>query len=54
MVEQEAVDWGWGFEPGGTMFAIVNAYALGARFRNYRLNYRYRPQKAEGNILEMV
>jgi hypothetical protein len=32
-LEQEAVEWGYGFEPGGTMFAIVKAYTRGAQFR---------------------
>jgi hypothetical protein len=54
-VEQEAVDWGWGCEPGGTMFAIVNAYTRGAQFPDLLpAESGYRLQKVGGNILAMV
>jgi hypothetical protein len=53
-VEQEAVDWGYGFEPGGTMFAIVNAYTRGAQFSELSAESGYKLQKVGGNILAMV
>jgi hypothetical protein len=53
-VEQEAVDWGYGFEPGGAMFAIVNAYTRGAQFPDLSAESGYRLQKVGGNILAMV
>ena len=34
-MEQEAVLWGYEFEPGGNMFAIVNAYTRGAQFSGF-------------------
>jgi len=53
-VEQEAVDWGYGFEPGGTMFAIVNAYTKGSQYPDLSAESVYRLQKVGGNILAMV
>jgi hypothetical protein len=53
-LEQSAVEWGYGFEPGGTMFAVVNAYTRGAQFPDLSAESSYRLQKAGGNILAMV
>lgn len=52
--EQEAVDWGWGFEPGDTMFSIVNAYTRGAQYNGLSAESSYRLQKVGGNILGML
>jgi hypothetical protein len=53
-MEQEAVLWGHEFEPGGTMFGIVNAYTRGAQFPDLSAESGYRLQKVGGNILAMV
>jgi hypothetical protein len=53
-MEQEAVLWGYEHEPGGTMFAIVNAYTRGAQFPDLSAESGYRLQKVGGNILAMV
>jgi hypothetical protein len=52
--EQEAVDWGWGFEPGDTMFNIVNAYTRGAQFNGLSAESSHRLQTVGGNILGML
>jgi hypothetical protein len=52
--EQEAVEWGWHFEPGGTMFAIVNAYTRAAMFNGLTAASSYRLQSVGGQILNMV
>ena len=43
--EQEAVYWGYGFEPGNTMFHIVNAYTRGAEFPALSAEVSYRLQQ---------
>jgi hypothetical protein len=54
-MKEEAVEWGWNFEPGGTMFAIVNAYTRGAQVPDLlSAESGYRLQKVCGNILAMV
>ena len=53
-MEQEGVLWGYEFEPGGTMFAIVNAYTRGAHFQDLSAESGYRLQKTGGQILAMV
>lgn len=52
--EQEAVDWGFEYEPGGTLFHIVNAYTKGAQHPPLGVESRYRLQRVGGSILEMV
>ena len=52
--EQEAVDWGWGWEPGGTMFHIINAYTRAAMFNGLPAASSYRLQSVGGQILSMV
>ena len=52
--EQEAVDWGWGWEPGGTMFHIINAYTRAAMFNGLPASSAYRLQSVGGQILSMV
>jgi hypothetical protein len=53
-MEQEAVEWGYEFEPGGTMFSVVNAYTRGAQFPDLSAESGYRLQKTGGQILAMV
>lgn len=53
-MEQVAVDWGFGHEPGETMFNIVNGYTKGAQFPGLSAESGYRLQKVGGNILSMV
>jgi hypothetical protein len=53
-METEAVSWGYAFEPGGTMFAVINAYTRGAQFPDLSAESGYRLQKVGGNILSMV
>ena len=53
-MEQEAVEWGYEYEPGGNMFAIVNAYTRGAQFPDLSAESGYRLQKTGGQILAMV
>jgi hypothetical protein len=52
--EQEAVDWAWAIEPGGTMFNVVNAYTRAAHFPELSAESSYRLQTVAGNILAMV
>ena len=53
-MEQEAVDWGYGLEPGRTMFHLVNAYTRAAQFSDLSAESSYRLQRVGGNILAMV
>jgi hypothetical protein len=52
--EQEAVEWGYGYEPGFTMFHIVNAYTRAAGKSQLTAESSYRLQKVGGTILAMV
>ena len=52
--EQEAVNWGWGWEPGQTMFNIINAYTRAAMFSGLAAASSYRLQSVGGQILSMV
>jgi hypothetical protein len=52
--EQEAVEWAWPYEQGGTMFHIVNAYTRAAQFEGLSAETSYRLQKVGGNILGML
>jgi len=52
--EQEAVEWRWGFEPGGTMFNLVNAYTRGAQFDGLSAESSHRFQTVGGSILGML
>jgi hypothetical protein len=53
-MEQEAVEWGYGFDPGRTMFAVINAYTRGGQFPDLSAESSYRLQKTGGQILAMV
>jgi len=52
--EQEAVAWGWMWEPGHTMFNILNAYTRGALHNGLPASASYRLQTVGGQILAMV
>jgi hypothetical protein len=53
-LETEAVDWGFGYEPGNTIWNIVNGYTKGAQFPKLSAESGYKLQKVGGNILAMV
>ncbi len=52
--EQEAVAWGWIWEPGETMFHILNAYTRGTMFRGLPAASSYKLQTVGGQILAMM
>ena len=52
--EKEAVEWGWGFEAGDTMFHIVNTYTRAAQYPELPAASSYALQKTGGNILGML
>ena len=52
--EVEAADWGWIWEPGNTMFHIVNAYTRGAMFTGLPAGSSYKLQTVGGQILAMM
>jgi len=52
--EQEAVAWGWLWEPGHTLFHILNAYTRGAMYNGLPAASSYRLQAVAGQILGMV
>jgi hypothetical protein len=53
-LEEEAVDWGYGREPGHNMFSVVNAYTRAAQFPKLSAESVYRLQAAGGQILALV
>jgi hypothetical protein len=52
--EQEAVAWGWLWEPGQTMFHVVNAYTRSAMFHGLPAASSYKLQTVGGQILAMM
>jgi hypothetical protein len=52
--EQDAVSWGWLWEPGQTLFHVVNAYTRGAMHNGLSAASSYRLQATGGQILSMV
>jgi hypothetical protein len=52
--EQKAVAWGWLWEPGQTMFAIINGYTRAAMFHGLPAASSYRLQTVGGQILAMM
>ena len=52
--EQAAVEWGWLWEPGNTMFHILNAYTRAAMYNGLAAASSYRLQAVGGQILAMV
>jgi hypothetical protein len=53
-VEQEAVEWGWGFEEGNTMFHVIQAYTKGAQQKDLTAESGFKLSRTGGNILAMV
>jgi hypothetical protein len=52
--EQEVAAWGWMWEPGHTMFHIVNAYTPGAMFTGLPATSSYNLQIVGGQVLALV
>jgi hypothetical protein len=52
--EQDAVAWGWLWEPGKKMFNIINAYTRAAMFTGLPASSSYRLQQVGGQILALV
>ncbi len=52
--EQEAVAWGWLWEPGETMFHVINAFTRGAMHNGLPATSAYRLQSMGGQILAMM
>ena len=52
--EIDAVEWGFEYEPGETMFHIVNSYTRGAQHNLLNPESSYRLQRVGGQILNMV
>ena len=53
--EVEAVEWGYGFEPGNTMYNVINAYTKAAQYPSITsAEERYKLEKTGGSILSMV
>lgn len=53
-VEQEAVEWGWGFDIGNTMFHLIQAYTKGAQQKDLTAESSFKLSRTGGNILAMV
>jgi hypothetical protein len=53
-MEQEAVEWWYGFEPQNTIFDIIQGYTRGAQFAGLTAESGYRLQKVGWNILAIV
>ncbi len=53
-LERDAVEWGWIFEAGNTMFSIVNAYTKAAQYEGLPADSVHRLQLAGGSVLAMV
>ena len=50
----EAVEWGYHYEPGHTMFHVVNAYTRGAQYNGLTAEESYLLERVGGLILAMV
>jgi len=53
-IEKEAVDWGWCFDVGNTMFHIIQAYTKGAQMDGLSAESSFKLQRTGGSILDMV
>lgn len=53
-MEKAAIEWGYAYEPGYTMFHIVNAYTRAAMFPGLSAAASYKLQTVGGQILAMV
>jgi hypothetical protein len=52
--EQEAVAWGWMWEPGNNMFHVINAFNRGAMYNGLAAASAYHLQTVGGQNLAMV
>ncbi len=52
--ERDAVEWGWIFEAGETMFNVVNAYTKAAQYEDLPADSVHRLQRVGGSVLGMV
>ncbi|MFH0926926.1 MAG: DUF932 domain-containing protein [bacterium] len=52
--EKEAVEWGWGYEAGDTMFNIINAYTKASQYNGLSAESSFNLQSVGGHILELV
>jgi len=52
--EKQAVEWGWIFEAGETMFNIVNAYTKASQYDGLPADSSHKLQRVGGQILGMV
>jgi len=53
-IERDAVEWGWIFEAGDTMFSVVNAYTKAAQYEDLAADSVHRLQRVGGSVLAMV
>lgn len=53
-MEKEAVEWGWPFEQGETMFHIINTYTKAAQYPGLSAESTYKLQKVGGMIMGML
>ena len=53
-IEQEAVEWGWNFDTGNTMFHVIGAYTKGAQQPDLAAESSFKLSRTGGNILAMV
>ena len=53
-IERDAVEWGWIFEAGDTMFHVVNAYTKAAQYEELPADSVHRLQRVGGSVLAMV
>jgi hypothetical protein len=53
-IEQEAVEWGWSFDIGNTMFHLIQAYTKGAQQKDLTAESSFKLSRTGGNILAMV
>jgi len=52
--ERQAVEWGWIFEAGETMYNIVNAYTKASQYEGLPADSAHKLQRVGGQILGMV
>jgi len=52
--EKQAVEWGWIFEAGKTMYNIVNAYTKASQYDGLPADSAHKLQRVGGQILGMV
>ena len=52
--EKQAVEWGWIFEAGGSMYNIVNAYTKASQYEGLPAESAHKLQRVGGQILGMV